>query len=53
MPIPCAVQVLRETWYREVNILRVSVTLISWINRQEEHRLSSAENFDLQVPIHC
>ena len=43
MPFPCAVQVSRETWYREVNIFRVFVTLISWINRQEEHRLSSAQ----------
>ena len=30
-------------WYRKVNIFRVSVTVISWINRQEEHRLSSAQ----------
>ena len=43
MPLPCTVQVLRETWYREVNIFRVSVTFVSWINRQEEHRLSSAQ----------
>ena len=43
MPFPCTVQVSRETWYREVNIFRVFVTFISWINRQEEHRLSSAQ----------
>ena len=43
MPLPCTVQVSRETWYREVNIFRVFVILISWINRQEEHRLSSAQ----------
>ena len=34
-----------ETWYREVNIFRISVTFISWINKQEEHRLSSAQIF--------
>ena len=43
MPFPCTVHVFRETWYREVNILRVSVTFISWINRQEEYRLSVAQ----------
>ena len=43
MPFPCTVHVSRETWYREVNIFRVFVTFISWINRQEEHRLSSAQ----------
>ena len=43
MPFPCTVQVSRETWYREVNIFRVFVTFISWINRQEEHCLSSAQ----------
>ena len=42
MPFPCTVQVSRETWYREINIFRVSVTFISWINKQEEHRLPSA-----------
>ena len=40
---PCTVQVSRETWYREVDIFKVFVTFISWINRQEEHRLSSAQ----------
>ena len=43
MPLPCTVHVSSETWYREVNIFRVSVTFISWINKQEEHRLSSAQ----------
>ena len=33
----------RETWYREVKKFRVFVTFISWINKQEEHRLSSAQ----------
>ena len=45
MPFPCAAQVSRETRYREVNIFKVSVTFISWINKQEEHRLSSAQIF--------
>ena len=43
MSLPCTVHVSRETWYREVNIFRVFVTFISWINRQEEHCLSSAQ----------
>ena len=43
MPLPCTVHVSRSTWYREVNMFRVSVTFISWIHRQEEHRLSSAQ----------
>ena len=43
MPLPCTVHVLRSTWCREVNMFRVFVTFVSWINRQEEHRLSSAQ----------
>ena len=43
MPLPCTVHVSRETWFREVYIFWVSVTFISWINRQEEHCLSSAQ----------
>ena len=43
MPFPCTVQVSRETWYREVKKFRVFVTFISWINKQEEHCLSSAQ----------
>ena len=29
---------------QKINIFSFSVTFISWINRQEEHRLSSAQN---------
>ena len=36
MPFPCTVHVSRETWSREVNPFRVSVTFISWINRQAQ-----------------
>ena len=43
MPLPCTVHVSRKTWYREVNMFRVSVTFVSWINKQKEHRLSSAQ----------
>ena len=43
VPLPCTVHASRSTWYREVNVFRVSVTFISWINRQEEHCLSSAQ----------
>ena len=43
MPLPCTVHVSRETWYREINTFRISVTFISWINKQEEHCLSSAQ----------
>ena len=43
MSLPCIVQVLCTTWYREVNMFRVSVTFISWINRQEELCVSSAQ----------
>ena len=43
MLLPCTVHVFRSTWYREVNIFRIFVIWVSWINRQEEHRLSSAQ----------
>ena len=43
VPLPCTVHVPCSTWYREVNIFRIFVTFVSWINRQEEHCLSSAQ----------
>ena len=43
MFLPCAVHVSRSTWYREVNMFRIFMIFVSWINRQEEHCLSSAQ----------
>ena len=37
------VHVSCETWYREVNMFRISMNFIFWINKQEEHCLSSAQ----------
>ena len=42
MSLPCIVQVWCSTWYREVNMFKVFVTFISWINKQEEYCLSLA-----------
>ena len=42
MLFPCVLQVPGMTRYRVVNILWIFVVFVSWINRQEEHRLSSA-----------
>ena len=42
MFLPCTVHVSRSTWYREVNMFRIFMTFVSWINRQEEYCLSSA-----------
>ena len=43
MSLPCILQVSCETWYSVVDILWIFVIFFSWINRQEEHRLSSAQ----------
>ena len=43
MSLPCILQVSCETWYRVVDILWIFVVFFSWINKQEEHRLSSAQ----------
>ena len=43
MPLTCTVHVPCSTWYREVNMFRIFVIFVSWINRQEEHCLSSAQ----------
>ena len=43
MFLPCIVQVLCSTWYREVNIFRIFVIFVPRINRQEEYCLSSAQ----------
>ena len=43
MSLPCILQVSCETWYRVVDILWIFVVFFSWINRQEEYRLSSAQ----------
>ena len=43
MSLPCILQVSRSTWYRVVDILWIFVTCISWINKQEECCLSSAQ----------
>ena len=43
MFLPSTVAVLCMTWYREVNMFRIFMIFVSWINRQEEHRLSSAQ----------
>ena len=42
MFLPCTVHVSRSTWYREVNMFRIFLILVSWINGQEEYCLSSA-----------
>ena len=41
MPLPCTVHVSRSTWYREVNMFKIFMIFVSWINKQEEHCLSS------------
>ena len=43
MSLPCSVHVSCKTWCREVNILWIFVTIISWINKQKEHCLSFAQ----------
>ena len=43
MPLPCTVHVSRSTWYREVNMFRIFMICVSWINGQEEYCLSSAQ----------
>ena len=40
---PCIVHVFRSTWYREVNIVRIFMIFVSWINGQEKYCLSSAQ----------
>ena len=43
MPFPGVLQVSCMTRYRVVDILWIFVVFVSWINKQEEHRLSSAQ----------
>ena len=43
VPLPCTMHVSRSTWYREVNMFRIFMVFVSWINKQEEHCLSSAQ----------
>ena len=43
VPLPCTVHVFRSTWYREVNIFRIFMICVSWINGQEEYCLSSSQ----------
>ena len=42
MSRPCIVQVLCMTWYTQVNLIRILVTFVPRINRQEEYCLSLA-----------
>ena len=42
MTLPCVVQVLCMTWYIQINHLRIFVTFVHRITRQEEHCLSLA-----------
>ena len=42
MFLPCTVHVSRSTWYREVNMFKIFMIFVSWINGQEEYCLSSA-----------
>ena len=42
MSFPCIVQVLCMTWYIQVNLVKILVTSVSRINRQEEYCLSFA-----------
>ena len=42
MSCPCIVQILCMTWYIQVNLIRILVTFVPRINRQEEYRLSLA-----------
>ena len=39
MSLPCIVQVLSMTWYIQVNHLRIFVTFVHRINREEEYCL--------------
>ena len=43
MSLPCIVQEECKTWYIQVNHLRIFVTFVHRINRQEEHCLSVAQ----------
>ena len=43
MFLPCAVHVSCSTWYREVNMFRIFMICVSWINGQEEYCLSCAQ----------
>ena len=42
MSLPCVVQVLCTTWYRQINHLRIFVTFVHRINKQEVYCLSLA-----------
>ena len=53
MFLPCTVQVSCSSWYREINMFRIFMIFVSWINGQEEYCLVSCLNPDLQVSIHC
>ena len=48
---PCTVHVSRSTWYREVNMFRIFMIFVSWINGQEEYCLSSTQI--LTSRYHC
>ena len=43
MPFPSVLHVSGMTRCRVVDVFWISVIFVSWINRQEEHRLSSAQ----------
>ena len=43
MFLPCILQISCKTWYRVVDMHWIFVVFFSWINGQEEHRLSSAQ----------
>ena len=61
MPFPTVLYVSGMSRFRVVNVFWISVIFVSWINRQEEHCLTSAQNltsknqsiFDNRVKIEC